>query len=81
LASNKLIKKISGFAANSGGSLNAMTCYLIERSLKTLALRVEKQNKNALDIAKYLQANALIRKVNYPGLADHPGRILKYKNV
>ena len=73
LASNKLIRNIIGFAANSGGSLNAMTCYLIERSLKTLALRVEKQNKNALEIARHLQANGLIRKVNYPGLADHPG--------
>ena len=73
LASNKLIRDIGGFAANSGGSLNAMTCYLIERSLKTLALRVEKQNKNALEIARYLQANTLIRKVNYPGLEDHPG--------
>ena len=73
LASENLITRIKGFAANSGGSLNAMTCYLIERSLKTLGIRVEKQNKNALEIARYLQANALIRKVNYPGLADHPG--------
>ena len=73
LASKKLITRIKGFAANSGGSLNAMTCYLIERSLKTLGIRVEKQNKNALEIARYLQANSLIRKVNYPGLADHPG--------
>jgi cystathionine beta-lyase len=73
MASKKLILQIRGFAANSGGSLNAMTCYLIERSLKTLALRVERQNENALEIARYLQANSLIRKVNYPGLADHPG--------
>ena len=73
LASKNLITKIRGFAANSGGNLNAMTCYLIERSLKTLSIRVEKQNKNALEIARYLQSNDLIRKVNYPGLADHPG--------
>ena len=73
LAAKNLIAKIKKFAANSGGNLNAMTCYLIERSLKTLALRVEKQNKNALEIARRLQTNALIRKVNYPGLENHPG--------
>ena len=55
LAAKNLIAKIKKFAANSGGNLNAMTCYLIERSLKTLALRVEKQNKNALEIARRLQ--------------------------
>jgi len=73
LASKNLIAKIKGFAANSGGNLNAMTCYLIERSLKTLGIRVEKQNKNALEMARYLQTNAFIRKVNYPGLENHPG--------
>ena len=72
LAAKSLIEKIKGFAANSGGNLNAMTCYLIERSLKTLGIRVEKQNENALDIARHLQKNALIRKVNYPGLESHP---------
>ena len=47
LASKELIARIKPSAANFGGSLNAMTCYLIERSLKTLAIRVEKQNMNA----------------------------------
>ncbi len=73
LASKELIAKIKPSAANFGGSLNAMTCYLIERSLKTLGIRVEKQNMNALLIARHLQANPLIRKVYYPGLEDHPG--------
>ena len=50
-----------------------MTCYLIERSLKTLGIRVEKQNMNALLIARHLQTKSLIRKVYYPGLDDHPG--------
>ncbi len=73
LASKELIARIKPSAANFGGSLNAMTCYLIERSLKTLGIRVEKQNMNALLIARHLQANPLIRKVYYPGLEDHPG--------
>jgi cystathionine beta-lyase len=73
LASQELIAKIKPSAANFGGSLNAMTCYLIERSLKTLSVRVEKQNMNALLIARHLQANPLVRKVYYPGLENHPG--------
>jgi len=42
--SQELIADIKPAAANFGGSLNAMTCYLIERNLKTLGVRVEKQN-------------------------------------
>ena len=73
LASKGLIARIKPSAANFGGSLNGMTCYLIERSLKTLGIRVEKQNMNALLIARHLQTKSLIRKVYYPGLEDHPG--------
>jgi cystathionine beta-lyase/cystathionine gamma-synthase len=73
LASKELIARIKPSAANFGGSLNAMTCYLIERSLKTLGIRVEKQNKNALLVARHLQTKSLIGKVYYPGLEDHPG--------
>lgn len=73
LARRELMQKIRSTAANFGGSLNAITCYLLERSLKTLAIRVETQNRNALALAQRLQANARIKKVYYPGLEDHPG--------
>jgi cystathionine beta-lyase len=73
LASKELIARVKTSAANFGGSLNAMTCYLIERSLKTLGIRIKKQNANAIRIARHLQANPLIQKVYYPGLEDHPG--------
>ena len=63
-------------AINLGGSLNAATCALIERSLKTLALRVERQTQNALQIATYLEQQPEIRKVNYPGLKSHPQHAL-----
>jgi cystathionine beta-lyase/cystathionine gamma-synthase len=72
-ASQALIAKIRESACNFGGSLNAITCYLIERSLKTMGIRVAQQNKNALTIAGYLQNKSRIRKVNYPGLENHPG--------
>lgn len=72
LSSQALVKKIKSSASNFGGSLNALTCYMLERSLKTLAIRVEKQNQNAHALAQYLQGHPKINKVNYPGLEDHP---------
>ena len=81
LASKELIARVKTSAANFGGSLNAMTCYLIERSLKTLAIRVDKQNANALQIARHLQANPMIQKVYYPGLEDHPGHDIARKQM
>lgn len=57
---------------NYGGNLNALTCYLVERSLKTLAVRVQRQNENAMAVASFLQENDNARQVYYPGLPMHP---------
>lgn len=73
LSSRELIERIKSSAINFGGSLNASTCHLLERSLKTMGLRVDKQNKNALTVARHLSGHPLIRRVNYPGLETHPG--------
>ena len=81
LASKKLIAGMKLTAANFGGSLNATTCYLIERSLKTLGLRVERHNQNAMVIARYLQEHPLIRRVYYPGLESHPGYEIARKQM
>src|SRR5690606_13220522 len=59
----KHLKLLRERAVNLGGSLNAATCALIERSLKTLALRVERQTNNAQRIAEYLEKQPEIRKV------------------
>lgn len=66
------IARVRNTAVNLGGSLNALTCYLIERSLKTLAVRVERQNVNAMAIAEFLARHPAVRRVNYPGLETHP---------
>lgn len=65
--------RIRALARHLGGSLNAITCYLLERSLKTLALRVGRQSENALRIAEFLKEQKLVRRVYYPGLPDFPG--------
>lgn len=72
VGSKKLIDQIRKSAINTGGSLDANTCWLVERSLKTIVLRVRQQNQNALTIAQFLASDPHIEKVYYPGLPDHP---------
>ncbi len=55
-------------AHSLGGSLNAATCALLERSMLTLAIRVGRQTANAGAIAQYLENHDKVRRVNYPGL-------------
>ncbi|MBW3564611.1 MAG: aminotransferase class I/II-fold pyridoxal phosphate-dependent enzyme [Acidobacteria bacterium] len=55
-----------------GGSLNGFDCHMMHRGLKTLALRIRKQNENALALAKALQSDDRVTVVNYPGLGSHP---------
>ncbi len=73
LGNESLIQKIHGKAINYGGNLNGLSCYLVERSLKTLAVRVRQQNRNAQGIAEFLDAHPLVAAVHYPGLPTAPG--------
>ncbi len=79
LGRKSMIDKIMNSAINFGGSLNASTCYLLERSLKTLSIRIERQCANAQHIAESLQQNSMIRNVYYPGLDTHEGHELAKK--
>jgi cystathionine beta-lyase len=71
--SKELIKEVHETGLNFGGSLNAMTLYLLERSLKTIHLRVERINDNAMELSHFLESHPAVRQVNYPGLPGHPG--------
>lgn len=73
LSSKELINRIRKTSLNLGGSLNALMCHLLERSLKTLSVRVMKHNQNAQKIAEFLAGNTKINRVFYPGLSNHPG--------
>lgn len=55
-----------------GGSLDPHAAFLLERGLKTLALRVRRQNETALALARLLEGHGAVRQVNYPGLESHP---------
>ncbi|MBS9462121.1 PLP-dependent transferase [Flagellimonas sp. 389] len=55
-----------------GGSLSDYTVWLLERSIKTMAIRVNAQNANAMKMATYLNGNKNVENVYYPGLQTHP---------
>jgi methionine-gamma-lyase len=55
-----------------GGCLDPLGAFLFLRGLKTLSVRVEKQNQNALKIAQHFSKHSRVRKVYYPGLKTHP---------
>ncbi len=69
----ELIEQIYHFREINGATLDPMSAYLLLRGMKTLALRIERQNKNALDVANHLQAHPLVKEVFYPGLISHEG--------
>jgi len=71
--SEALVAKVRNHAVAYGGCLNAQDCFLLERSLKTLELRVARQSSNAAVIAERLNGNENIKQVYYPGLKSHPG--------
>lgn len=66
-----LIKKVYHYREITGASLDPMAAYLLVRSIKTLALRVSRQNESALAVARWLQTQPAVRVVNYPGLESH----------
>ena len=71
-ASEKYIEQIWNTSINYGGNLSDYTVWLLERSMKTLNLRVKEQTKNAKIIADYLENHSFVDRVYYPGLESHP---------
>lgn len=66
------MEKIFHLAKNLGGSLSDYTVWLLERSIKTMGIRVKAQNENAQSMAEYLHGHESIQAVFYPGLPSHP---------
>jgi cystathionine beta-lyase/cystathionine gamma-synthase len=64
-----------------GATLSPMDAWLLLRGLRTLSLRVERQNANALKLAQFLEAHPRIAQVRYPGLASHPQHALARRQM
>ena len=61
-----------------GTALAPFEAWLLLRGLKTLAVRLDRQEENAIRIARFLARRPLVRRVHYPGLPNHPGRALHF---
>ena len=71
--SHELVEKVYHYREINGATLAPMDAYSLLRGMKTLKLRVERHNSNAMAIAHYLQSHPMVDQVNYPGLESHPG--------
>jgi cystathionine gamma-synthase len=68
----ELVKAVYHYREIMGAVLDPFAAYLLLRGMKTLDLRIERQNSSALKIARYLEAHPFVDRVNYPGLEAHP---------
>lgn len=67
-----LVDRVFRYREIDGAALDPFSAYLLTRSMKTLHLRIDRQNANAAAVASHLMTHEAIEKVFYPGLADHP---------
>jgi cystathionine beta-lyase len=81
LGNKKAIETVFQSAKNLGGNLSEYTVWLLERSIKTLFLRVHAQNENAQGMAEFLVRQDWVEKVYYPGLHTHPDHHLAKKQM
>ena len=76
-----LAAELREIAKTTGGELAPFEAWLMIRGLKTLAIRMDRQQKNALKIAKWLKTAPHVTEVLYPGLPEHPGYALSKKQA
>jgi cystathionine beta-lyase/cystathionine gamma-synthase len=71
--SRELVGRIKHKVDHLGGILDPHACFLLSRGMRTLDLRMERHNQNALAVARFLASHAAVAAVYYPGLETHPG--------
>jgi len=76
-----LIDQIHSTRTTLGGSMDPHAAWLLLRGIKTLALRVQRQNLNALRIAQFLARHPKVKRVHYPFLEDHPQHALALEQL
>jgi cystathionine beta-lyase/cystathionine gamma-synthase len=67
-----LIEQVKTVLGRLGGSLDPHACFLLQRGMRTLALRVRYQNESTLRLAQFLAGHPAVANVNFPGLESHP---------
>lgn len=79
--SKQWIDRIRHMVIYLGGSMDPGAAYLLIRGVKTLGVRVERQCRNAMAVAQFLEKHPKVAKVHYPGLASHPDHELAKKQM
>jgi cystathionine beta-lyase/cystathionine gamma-synthase len=79
--SKVLMKQVREKVILIGGSMDPEAAFLLIRGMKTLEVRVERQGKNALAVAKYLEKHPKVGAVHYPGLTSHPDHALAKRQM
>lgn len=75
------IARVKGLAKHLGGTPDPFMSFLLDRSLKTFELRVQRQNENAMALARILDKHPKVLRVLYPGLPSHPQHKLAQKQM
>ncbi len=71
-----------GFLQNASGAVPApFDCYLVQRGIKTLAVRMERHCRTAQRVAEFLSGQPAVAQVLYPGLPDHPGHAVARRQM
>lgn len=70
---DEISEKLRFLIKTTGAGLSPFDSWLILRGIKTLGIRMEKSQKNAIQIADWLKKQDIVKKVYYPGLPEHPG--------
>ncbi len=73
--------ELAFFQNAAGGTPGPMDCFLVLRGTKTLALRMDRHNSNAMAIARFLESHSAVERVFYPGLASHPQHALAKRQM
>ncbi len=77
----ELVKQVYHFREINGATLHPMAAYLLLRGMKTLELRIERQNNSAMKIAQFLESHPQIGEVLYPGLKSNAGHEIAKKQM
>ncbi|MBU3090222.1 trans-sulfuration enzyme family protein [Clostridium gasigenes] len=78
---NELAERIHFIQNSTGGVLSPFDSFLLIKGIKTLALRMDRQNSNTTVVAKFLRNRKEVEKVYYPGFVDHPGHEIQTKQA
>ena len=82
MTNNDELEQRLRFHQNAVGAVpSPFDCWLLLRGIKTLALRVDRQSQNAVEVAQALEKNKAVKKVHYPGLASHPGHAVASRQM